>query len=165
MDTARDLRHLPSVAILKVDLLWFTLCQAIQLCSCIPRIPRVSLEESANLLPSWIYSNTKIQDIKEKVRCNQHLIFFHSAALLLQSRTICHTNFAPQTLKALLSMQMSQEDEGSREANRPEEDQGEDVVLVANVIEASKDGDVVKYTIQSKEVCAPSSFAFSKIPC
>lgn len=28
-----------------------------------------------------------------------------------------------------------------------------DVVLIANVIEASKDGEVVKYTIQTKEVC------------
>ena len=40
---------------------------------------------------------------------------------------------------------------------KPEQDeevgkQSKDVVLVANVIEASKDGEVVKYTIQTKEV-------------
>lgn len=33
------------------------------------------------------------------------------------------------------------------------EDYESGVELIANVIEASKDGDVVKYTIQSKEVC------------
>lgn len=37
-----------------------------------------------------------------------------------------------------------------------EEKQASDVLLVANVIEASKDGEVVKYTIQTKEVCSAS---------
>ena len=33
-----------------------------------------------------------------------------------------------------------------------------DVILVANVIEASKDGEVVKYTVQTKEVCTFDHF-------
>ena len=52
---------------------------------------------------------------------------------------------------------MNEEKHESNEEEASEVKQSEDadseVELVANVIEASKDGDVVKYTIQSKEVC------------
>ena len=44
-------------------------------------------------------------------------------------------------------------DEFKHVQNEEEEKQNKEVVLVANVIEASKDGEVVKYTIQTKEVC------------
>ena len=47
----------------------------------------------------------------------------------------------------------------SEEANSDEFKNGEKeegkcgIVMVANVIEANKDGEIVKYTIQTKEVC------------
>ena len=57
---------------------------------------------------------------------------------------------------------MNEEKHESNEEEASEVKQSEDadteVELVANVIEASKDGDVVKYTIQSKEVCSVCFF-------
>jgi hypothetical protein len=38
------------------------------------------------------------------------------------------------------------------EKEKEDDKEKSDVILVANVIEASKDGEVVKYTIQTKEV-------------
>lgn len=53
---------------------------------------------------------------------------------------------------------MNPEEAASSGEFKPDDEQeGEkdsaDALLVANVIEASKDGEVVKYTIQTKEVC------------
>ena len=45
------------------------------------------------------------------------------------------------------------ESNGEASQVKQSEDADSGVELVSNVIEASKDGDVVKYTIQSKEVC------------
>ena len=46
------------------------------------------------------------------------------------------------------------EEANSGEFKKDEEEKGEngDIVLIANVIEANKDGEIVKYTIQTKEV-------------
>ena len=55
----------------------------------------------------------------------------------------------PESEKAPSSDEFTQD---SQSKDQVEEKQVNDVVFVANVIEASKDGEVVKYTIQTKEV-------------